>query len=113
MVNTLLLLDIDGAVMPMRHPKVLPAVDQVTFAVAVPPRLHASVPIRPAVIEAIKQCAASGIDIQRLTSCGWRTKWLDHIGPLRLPILYTRSRAKSTGGAAPGCLGRAPSWRIS
>lgn len=88
MVHTFLLLDIDGAVVPMRHPNVLPAVDQVIFELAIPPRVHASVAVRPAVIGAIKRWAASGTDVQWLTSWGWRTKWLDQIGLPWFPILY-------------------------
>ncbi|OOP65295.1 hypothetical protein BMF89_00140 [Arthrobacter sp. SRS-W-1-2016] len=88
MVNTLLLLDIDGAVLPMRHPNILPAVDQVTLAVAIPPRVPASVSVRPAVIDAIKRWTVSGTDVQWLTSWGWRTKWLDQIGLPQLPIFY-------------------------
>lgn len=87
-VNTLLLLDIDGAIVPMRHPKVVPAEDQVTYELAIPPRVPAGVPVRPSVIEAINGWAATGVDVQWLTSWGWRTKWLDQIDLPQLPIFY-------------------------
>jgi hypothetical protein len=87
-VKSLLVLDIDGVVVPMRHRNVLPAADQVTFELAIPPRVHASVSVRPAVIDAITRWAGSGTDVQWLTSWGWRTKWLDQIDLPQLPVLY-------------------------
>jgi hypothetical protein len=87
-VKTVLLLDIDGVVVPMRHPNVVPGSDQVTFDVIVPPRAPANVLINPAVIGAINRWAVSGADIRWLTSWGWRTRFLDQVGLPTLPVLY-------------------------
>jgi hypothetical protein len=86
--KTLLLLDIDGVVVPMRHPTVVPAADEVAYEMAIPPRVHGSVRVRPAVIDVVNRWAVSGAEVQWLTSWGWRTKWLHQIGLPSLPVLY-------------------------
>ncbi|MBG6179991.1 HAD domain-containing protein [Arthrobacter sp. CAN_A1] len=84
----MLLVDIDGVLIPYRHPTVVPAEDEFVHQVAIPPREHQGVAIRPAVIEAVNRWAASGADVQWLTSWGWRTKWLDQVGLPRIPVFY-------------------------
>ncbi|GGI00142.1 hypothetical protein ACFFGR_13885 [Arthrobacter liuii] len=89
MTRTFLLLDVDGTVFPLPHRKVTPAHDQLTTAIAVPPRVPAKVAFRPAVVEAVKRWAASEADVQWLSSWGWKTKWLDQVGLPQLPVLYS------------------------
>ncbi|KRF04351.1 hypothetical protein ASH00_14705 [Arthrobacter sp. Soil782] len=88
MTRTLVLIDIDGVLVPMRHRKVVPAPDEVNHQIAIPPLVPRSVDIRPLAIEAVNRWAASGADVQWLTSWGWRSKWLDQAGLPELPVFY-------------------------
>lgn len=88
MSRTLLLLDIDGVVVPKKHPQVIPAGDEVSHRIAIPPRTPQNMTFRPAVIQAINRWSHSGADVRWLTSWGWRTKWLDQVGLPQLPVLY-------------------------
>ncbi|QYF88477.1 HAD domain-containing protein [Arthrobacter sp. PAMC25284] len=88
MTRTLLLLDVDGVVSPMRSSHVTPAGDEVEHWIVIPPRPPLRVRIRPAVIEAVDRWADSAADVQWLSSWGWRTKWLDQVGLPRLPGFY-------------------------
>lgn len=80
---------VDGTVFPLPHRKVTPAHDQLTTAIAVPPRVPANVAFRPAVVEAVKRWAASEADVQWMSAWGWKTKWLDQVGLPPLPVLYS------------------------
>lgn len=100
--KTLLLLDIDGVVVPMRHPAVVPAADEFAYEMAIPPRVHGSLRVRPAVIEAVNRWATSGTDVRWLTSWGWRTKWLHQIGLPSLPVLYDPDPGEVLGWGRTG-----------
>jgi hypothetical protein len=100
--KTLLLLDVDGVVIPMRHPAVVPAAEEIAYEMAIPPSVSGSIRVRPAVIDAINRWAASGFDVRFLTSWGWRTKWLHQIGLPPLPILYDPAPGEVLGWGRTG-----------
>lgn len=102
MAKTVLLLDIDGVVVPMWHPAVAPATDEVVYEMAIPPRVHGSLRVRPAVLEAINRWAVSGADVRWLTSWGWRIKWLRQIGLPSLPVLYDPDPGEVVGWGRTG-----------
>ncbi|MHA7209578.1 HAD domain-containing protein [Arthrobacter sp. MDT1-65] len=88
MPDTLLLLDVDGVVVPAVDANVAPAADEASYRIAVPPWVPGHVHIRPAVLEAVKRWAVSGAEVQWLSSWGGRTRWLDQVGLPYLPVFY-------------------------
>ncbi|MHA7156286.1 HAD domain-containing protein [Arthrobacter sp. TMN-50] len=88
MTHTMLLIDVDGVVIPYRHRTVAPPDDVSIYQLAIPPLEHQGIAIRPAVIEAVNRWAASGADVQWLSSWGAKTRWLDQLGLPKLPIFY-------------------------
>lgn len=88
MVPTMILLDVDGVVIPYRHRTVAPPEDVAIHQLAIPPLEHQKVAIRLAVIEAVNRWASSGANIQWLSSWGSRARWLEEVGLPRLPVFY-------------------------
>ncbi|MGO4856288.1 hypothetical protein [Arthrobacter sp. 2MCAF14] len=92
-MKTLVLLDVDGTIMPTRHPWTTVRLRSLQeFDLIVPPYAPTTVRVRPSVIKAINSWHAAGIDIRWLTSWGWRAPWLARaIGLPELELFYEPS----------------------
>lgn len=93
-MRTIVLLDVDGTVIPTRHPWTTAAQLRgiKEFDLVVPPYAPTTVRVRPAVIEAINSWHAPGAEIVWLTSWGWRAQWLARaIGLPELEVFYDPS----------------------
>lgn len=90
----MVLLDVDGVLLPMPHEKVTPADDLADYPLAIPPFLHQQLHIRPVVIAAINEWVEAGADVQWFSSWGRRTRFFDHLGLPRLPVSYDPAQAE-------------------
>lgn len=95
-METLVLLDIDGVVLPARYPwtTVKPRGLQ-KFDLVIPPFSPTTVRVRPYVVETLKSWHAQGVDIRWLSSWGWKAKYLAcAIGLPDFDVFYDPSPAE-------------------
>jgi FMN phosphatase YigB (HAD superfamily) len=92
-MKTIVLLDVDGTIVPTRHHWTTVRLRGLQeFDLIVPPYAPTTVRVRPAVIEAINSWHAAGVDIRWLSSWGWRAHWLARaIGLPELETFYEPS----------------------
>lgn len=95
-VKTLVLLDIDGTVLPTRYARTTTRHRGFRdFELVIPPFTPTTVSARPYVLEALNSWYKQGIEIQWLSSWGWKAKYLAQaLGLPEFDVFYEPSPAE-------------------